>query len=268
MTCGGATRSYFSTASAPAAISDQAQQGELARARALATPAPAMSGAGGAEAGATMQAANTVGQMWNPSLYIGSILSDPQDRVSILPPRIKDSMPSPEPKPGDKGWLYRVLEPYYSRECVDNVTQAMLSGQISSGAAWPRRLADQICSLYNVPVALPTSSGASALHVALLACDLGPQDHVLVPSFTMVAVANMVKLVGAKPVYCDCAPGSLNPGKEELLRKATPRTKAVILCHTYGVACKDGGVGRTGAGFARRAPLQAIVKPSPQAFSH
>uniref|UniRef100_A0A7S2PJ77 DegT/DnrJ/EryC1/StrS aminotransferase family protein n=1 Tax=Zooxanthella nutricula TaxID=1333877 RepID=A0A7S2PJ77_9DINO len=188
---------------------------------------------------ATMQEATTVGKMWNPSLYIGSIVADPQDRVGILPPRIKESMPSPEPKPGPSGWLYRVLEPYYSRECVDNVMQAMLGGQISSGAAWPRRLAEQICALYGVPVALPTSSGASALHVALLACDLGPQDHVLVPSFTMVAVANMVKMVGAKPLYCDCAPGSLNPGREELLQKATPRTKAIIVCHTYGVACKD-----------------------------
>lgn len=188
---------------------------------------------------ATMQDATTVGKMWNPSLYIGSIVADPQERVAILPPRIKESIPSPEPKPGEAGWLYRVLEPYYSRECVDNVTQAMLGGQISSGAVWPRRLAEQICLLYKVPVALPTSSGASALHVALLACNLGPQDHVLVPSFTMVAVANMVKMVGAKPVYCDSAAGSLNPGIQDILQKATPRTKAVIVCHTYGVACKD-----------------------------
>lgn len=188
---------------------------------------------------AAMQDATTVGKMWNPSLYIGSIVSDPLDRVAILPPRIRESMPSPEPKPGEAGWLYRVLEPYYSRECVDNVVQAMLSGQISSGAMWPRRLAEQICKLYEVPVALPTSSGASALHVALLACKLGPHDHVLVPSFTMVAVANMVKMVGARPIYCDCAPGSLNPGSDEFLQKATPLTKAIIVCHTYGAACKD-----------------------------
>lgn len=48
------------------------------------------------------------------------------------------------------------------------------------------------------------------------------------------AVANMVKMVGAKPVYCDCAEGSVNPGVAELKQKATPRTKAVIVCHTYG----------------------------------
>jgi len=177
--------------------------------------------------------------MINPSLYIGSIVSDHGDRVSILPPRIKESMPSPEPKPGDGGWLYRVLEPYFTKQSVDDVNQAMIEGMISSGAMWPRRLAEEICKLYGVPVALPTSSGASALHVALLACNLGPQDHVLVPSFTMVAVVNAVKLVGARPVYCDSATGSLNPRKEQLLQKSTPRTKAVIVCHTYGVACKD-----------------------------
>ncbi|CAK9096616.1 GDP-perosamine synthase [Durusdinium trenchii] len=181
----------------------------------------------------------TMGKMWNPSLYIGSILDSHEHRVAILPKRIKDSMPSPEPKPGDSGWLYRVLEPYYSRECVDNVMSAMLEGQISSGAAWPRKMVQEICSLYQVPVALPTSSGASALHVAFLACNLGPQDTVLLPALTMVAVANMVKMVGAKPIYCDCAEDSVNPGVPELLEKATPRTKAVIVCHTYGVACKD-----------------------------
>lgn len=186
-----------------------------------------------------MQEATTVGRMVNPSLYIGSILTDPEDRVAVLPPRIKESMPSREPSPGEAGWVYRVLEPYYTRECVDNVMQAMMEGQISSGAPWPRQLAMEICALYGVPVALPTSSGASALHVALLACDLGPQSHVLVPSLTMVAVANAVKLVGARPVYCDCAPGSVNPGVAELRQRATPRTKAVIVCHTYGVACSD-----------------------------
>jgi len=186
-----------------------------------------------------MGEATTIGKMWNPSLYIGALVTDAHIRVASLPPRIRETMPSPEPKPGDSGWLYRVLEPYYSRECVDNVMQAMLGGQISSGAAWPRRLAEEICRLYSVPVALPTSSGASALQVALLACDLGPHDHVLVPSFTMVAVANMVKMVGARPIYCDCAPGSMNPSKEEFLQKATPLVKAVIVCHTYGVACCD-----------------------------
>lgn len=48
----------------------------------------------------------------------------------------------------------------------------------------------------------------------------------------------MVKMVGAKPIYCDCAEGSVNPSVAELKEKATPRTKAVIVCHTYGALVK------------------------------
>ena len=66
---------------------------------------------------------HTESRMWNPSLFIGSIIESHEHRVAILPKRIKDSMPSPEPKPGDNGWLYRVLEPYYSRECGLNRLQ-------------------------------------------------------------------------------------------------------------------------------------------------
>eukprot|EP00927_Polykrikos_kofoidii_P055924 TRINITY_DN50109_c0_g1_i1.p1 TRINITY_DN50109_c0_g1~~TRINITY_DN50109_c0_g1_i1.p1 ORF type:complete len:446 (+),score=73.92 TRINITY_DN50109_c0_g1_i1:55-1392(+) len=187
-----------------------------------------------------MSGSRTIGNFATSSAYIGAIAADQEKRVECLPARIRESMPAPEPKPtGAGGWLYRVLEPYYTRKSVDDVTSAMMDGMISSGAVWPKRMSEEICTLYGVPVAMPTSSGASALHVALLACDLGPQDHVLVPAMTMVAVANMVKLVGARPIYCDCASGSVNPGKAELLAKATPRTRAVIVCHTYGVACKD-----------------------------
>mmetsp|Transcript_57756 Transcript_57756/g.137476 ORF Transcript_57756/g.137476 Transcript_57756/m.137476 type:complete len:455 (-) Transcript_57756:32-1396(-) len=186
-----------------------------------------------------MDDTTTVGTFISPSLYLGSILENATEKVEILPPRIKDSMPSPEPKPGPEGWIFRVLEPFYPKESVDNVTKAMAEGQISSGSCWPRLLAREVSRLYNVPVVLPTSSGASALTVALLACRLGQQDQVLVPSFTMVAVANAVKMVGAKPVYCDSAEGSLNPSCSELLRKCTPLTKVVIVCHTYGVACRD-----------------------------
>tara|TARA_A100001015_G_scaffold137256_1_gene152230 strand:- start:3460 stop:4254 length:795 start_codon:yes stop_codon:yes gene_type:complete len=85
------------------------------------------------------------------------------------------------------------------------------------------------------------SSGASALIVALLCSDVGPGDQVIVPSLTMVAVANGVKLCGATPIYADNHPGMLNPSWEEIEAKSTPKTKAVIVCHTYGVAIKDIG---------------------------
>jgi len=191
------------------------------------------------ECASVMSCGQTVGQVPFPSLYIGSIVNDPQERVARLPDWIKSSILTEEPRPSVKGWVYRVLQPFYTKDNVDDVEEAMMSGQISSGASWPRQLASQICSLYGVPVALPTSSGASALTFALLACHLTSQDQVLVPAFTLVAVANAVKMVGAKPIYCDNAAGSVNPGVQQYLEKATPCVKAVIVCHTYGIACKD-----------------------------
>ena len=61
--------------------------------------------------------------------------------------------------------------------------------------------------------------------VALLCSDVGPGDQVIVPSLTMVAVANGVKLCGATPVYADNAPNMLNPSWEEIEAKATSTSK-------------------------------------------
>ena len=74
------------------------------------------------------------------------------------------------------------------------------TGQISSGASWTQKLASRICS-YGVPVTLPTSLGVSALAEALFASHLISQDQVLVNDFTIIAVANVVKMFGATPSF-------------------------------------------------------------------
>lgn len=80
------------------------------------------------------------------------------------------------------------------------------------------------------------------------------------------AVANMVKMVGAKPIYCDCAEGSVNPGVAELAEKATPRTKAVIVCHTYGAvseSLKWGRAASTAEGLLSHAFLKSAFQRHP-----
>eukprot|EP00397_Hematodinium_sp_SG-2012_P024625 GEMP01025656.1.p1 GENE.GEMP01025656.1~~GEMP01025656.1.p1 ORF type:complete len:440 (+),score=98.24 GEMP01025656.1:59-1378(+) len=175
-------------------------------------------------------------------VYIGpkwTSLSQSSQLLEMLPSRIRELMPSPEPNAPSTGWVYRVAEPYYTKDNVDDVMSALLSSEISSGAVWPRRMEEAICKLYGCPVALPTSSGASALMVALLCCGNLKNTQVLVPAMTMVAVANAVKLIGAEPVYCDSAVDGINPGIGEYMAKVTPRTKAIIVCHTYGVAMPE-----------------------------
>jgi perosamine synthetase len=170
------------------------------------------------------------------SLYIGSLYANGVDRMAMLPARIRDHAPAPEPRPPtDKKWVYRVSEPFYTLQGMKNVNEALESGMISSASVWPQMLSEKLAALYNVPVVFPTSSGATALVVALLASDIGPHDQVLVPSMTMVAVTNAVKVVGATPVYVDCAPGSVNPSAAEYIARANPKVKCAITTNTFGV---------------------------------
>jgi UDP-4-amino-4-deoxy-L-arabinose-oxoglutarate aminotransferase len=71
----------------------------------------------------------------------------------------------------------------------------------------------------------------------LLALDIGPGDEVIVPAMTFVATANVVELVGAKPVFIDCDPETLLVTPELIKAAITEKTKAVIPVHMYGQMC-------------------------------
>ena len=79
------------------------------------------------------------------------------------------------------------------------------------------------------------SSGTAALHLALLAADLQPGDEVIVPSFAFIAVANAVRYVGAIPVFVDIEERALNISPTAVRAAITPRTRAIIVVHTFGV---------------------------------
>ena len=75
------------------------------------------------------------------------------------------------------------------------------------------------------------NTGTAALHLALQACDLGPGDEVLLPSFTYVASFQAVTATGASPVACDIEPQSLTLDPDEVRRRITSRTKAIMAVH-------------------------------------
>lgn len=137
-----------------------------------------------------------------------------------VPPR---SIPLSVPELGDEEW-HAVRAP-------------LLSGWVAQGpqvAAFEAEFADKLgCSF-----ALAASSCTTALHLALLALGVGPGDEVIVPSFTWVASANAVLYCGAKPVLADVYPGTYLVTPEEVLQRLTPRTKAVVLVHLFGL-CVD-----------------------------
>ena len=100
-----------------------------------------------------------------------------------------------------------------------------------------RRLEEEFAQYCGVKYALGVTSGSSALKVALTAMDVGPGDEVLVPAFTFLATYEAVLEVGAIPVMCDID-DTLNFDPEEIEKKKTRYTKAVIPVHMCGSAAK------------------------------
>jgi perosamine synthetase len=91
---------------------------------------------------------------------------------------------------------------------------------------------------HEVSHALATTSCTTALHLMIEAAGIGPGDEVIVPSFTWVSTANAVIYAGAIPVLADVDPETYNISVEDVIRKITNKTKAVIAVHLFGL-CAD-----------------------------
>ncbi len=92
--------------------------------------------------------------------------------------------------------------------------------------------------LHGVTEAVATTSGTTALHLALAALGISPGDEVIVPSFTWIATANVVLYCGATPVFVDVDPVTFNIDVTSLRSALTPKTRAVIPVHLFGL-CAD-----------------------------
>src|SRR5712664_799524 len=100
------------------------------------------------------------------------------------------------------------------------------------GAALER----EIASLCGVAHGVGVGSGTDALVLALRACGVQAGDEVLLPPFTFVATGSAVSALGAKPVFADIRPETYNVDPAELERRVTPRTRAIVVVHLYGLA--------------------------------
>ena len=95
----------------------------------------------------------------------------------------------------------------------------------------------QLSEYFGVKHSKLVNSWTNGAVATLLALDIGPGDEVIVPAMTFIATANVVELVGAKPVFIDCDPDTLLVTPELIKAAITKNTKAVIPVHMYGQMC-------------------------------
>jgi dTDP-4-amino-4,6-dideoxygalactose transaminase len=118
------------------------------------------------------------------------------------------------------------------RDAVDRVlsSQQFILGR--EGAA----LEEEIAQLCGVAHGVGVGSGTDALVLALRSCGVGSGDEVILPPFTFVATGSAVSALGAKPVFVDIHPNTYNIDPAQLERRVTPRTRAIVVVHLYGLS--------------------------------
>jgi dTDP-4-amino-4,6-dideoxygalactose transaminase len=130
----------------------------------------------------------------------------------------------------------------FNRPCIAGneyryIAEAITNGQASGDGPFSRRCCELLEQELGVPEVLLTTSCTHALEMAALLLDCGPEDEVIVPSFTFVSTANAFALRGARLVFADIRPDTLNLDETRLEALITRRTKAIVPVHYAGVAC-------------------------------
>ncbi len=130
-----------------------------------------------------------------------------------------------------------VYQPYLCGRETEYVNQCLASSWISKGD-FNGRFERQFEEFLGDCHATSVSNGTTALHLALLALGIGPGDEVIVPTLTYIASVNMIAHSGATPVLVDSTVSSWQMDPEDVKRKITSRTRAVLAVHLYGQSCE------------------------------
>lgn len=128
-------------------------------------------------------------------------------------------------------------KPYYTGKEMEYINDAMNRSQISGDGYYTKKVNTFIEQQFRTRKALFVTSGSSALDIAAILLDLQTEDEVIMPSYTFVSTANAVVLRGAKVIFADIDPRTLNVDPQDIERKITSKTKAIFLVHYAGISC-------------------------------
>ncbi len=133
-----------------------------------------------------------------------------------------------------KSKVYSVAETRLVGNERDYLNRAIDSNWISSKGHFVREFEEAFAPHAGCEFAVACTNGTAALHLVLVALDIGREDEVIIPAFTMIATANAVHYTGAAIRLVDSEPKYLNIDIDLVEAAITPRTKAIIVVHTYG----------------------------------
>ena len=117
------------------------------------------------------------------------------------------------------------------------VYEMTLRNELSGGTPVVREFEQEWREMTGLKYALTTMNGTSALYSAFFGLGVGPGDEVICPVYTWICSVSPAPLLGAKPVFCECDPETMLIDPEDVRRRITPRTKAILAVHLWGWVC-------------------------------
>jgi perosamine synthetase len=131
--------------------------------------------------------------------------------------------------------MMNITEPSFDESEIALLRECLNSKWVTQGAL-TERFEELIAVKHGVRHVMACTSCTAALHLATLALKLGPGDEVVVPAFTWVTSAHSAEYVGAKPIFADIDLATFNIDPQALEAAITPRTKAIVAVHLFGLA--------------------------------
>jgi perosamine synthetase len=134
--------------------------------------------------------------------------------------------------------LIPINQPKIGEEEIQAVVQVMKSGILTTGLGAGPKVSEfekNYAAFAGVKYAIAVNTGTAALHSAILAAKIQPEDEIIIPSFTFVATAEAVALAGAKIVFADIDPQTYTLAPKTVEKALTKRTKAIIPVDLYGL---------------------------------
>lgn len=125
-------------------------------------------------------------------------------------------------------------KPTIAENDIKSVSEVMRSGCIAQGEK-VRQFEEKLASFIGVKGSVATSSGTSALHLALVALGMGEGDEIILPTYVCTAPLNAIYYTGAKPILADISEDDFNISARDVEKKLTKKTRAIIVPHLFGL---------------------------------